>query len=103
MSELYTNEQHYDFSAGVQQSVSRLLMADNEVNKIENGELGELLRDVIVLGTAPEFFNSIDARGKDFIVRPITNCGKGDPMQIMRMGNGGPHIRGTATVKSVGI
>ena len=71
--------------------------------KIENGELGELLRDVIVLGTAPEFFNSIDARGKDFIVRPITNCGKGDPMQIMRMGNGGPHIRGTATVKSVGI
>jgi TldD protein len=71
--------------------------------KIENGELGELLRDVIVMGTAPEFFNSIDARGKDFIVRPITNCGKGDPMQIMRMGNGGPHIRGVATLTSVGI
>ncbi|MDE1763963.1 MAG: TldD/PmbA family protein [Thaumarchaeota archaeon] len=71
--------------------------------KIENGECTELLRDVIVMGNAPEFFNSIDARGKDFTVRPITNCGKGDPMQIMRMGNGGPHIRGTATVKSVGI
>ncbi|MDE1764914.1 MAG: TldD/PmbA family protein [Thaumarchaeota archaeon] len=71
--------------------------------KIENGERTELLRDVIVMGNAPEFFNSIDARGKDFTVRPITNCGKGDPMQIMRMGNGGPHIRGTATVKSVGI
>ncbi len=70
--------------------------------KIENGELTELLRDVIVMGNAPEFFNSINARGKDFTVRPITNCGKGDPMQIMRMGNGGPHIRGTATVKSVG-
>ena len=70
--------------------------------KIENGERKELLRDVIVMGNAPEFFNSIDAKGKDFTVRPITNCGKGDPMQIMRMGNGGPHIRGIATVKSVG-
>lgn len=71
--------------------------------KIENGECKELQRDVIVMGNAPEFFSSIDARGKDFTVRPITNCGKGDPMQIMRMGNGGPHIRGTATVKSIGI
>ena len=70
--------------------------------KIEKGEPVELLRDVIVMGTAPEFFNSIDACGKDFTVRPITNCGKGDPMQTMRMGNGGPHIRGVATVKSVG-
>jgi TldD protein len=69
--------------------------------RIENGELGELLRDVIVMGNSPEFFESIDARGKDFQVRPITNCGKGDPMQIMRMGNGGPHIRGKSIVKSV--
>ena len=71
--------------------------------KIENGEPKELLRDVIVMGIAPDFFYSIDACGKDFTVRPITNCGKGDPMQVMRMGNGGPHIRGIATVKSVGV
>ena len=70
--------------------------------KIENGQVGELLRDVIVMGTAPEFFKSIDACGKDFTVRPITNCGKGDPMQSMIMGNGGPSIRAVATVKSVG-
>ncbi|MBC8502592.1 MAG: TldD/PmbA family protein, partial [Nitrosopumilus sp.] len=69
--------------------------------KIENGEITDLLRDVIVMGTAPEFFESIDACGNDFTVRPITNCGKGDPMQSMIMGNGGPTIRGTATVKSV--
>ena len=69
--------------------------------KIENGQLGDLVRDVIVMGTAPEFFDSIDACGDDFTVRPITNCGKGDPMQSMMMGNGGPTIRGTATVKSV--
>ncbi len=70
--------------------------------KIENGEITDLLRDVIVMGTAPEFFESIDACGNDFTVRPITNCGKGDPMQSMIMGNGGPTIRGIATVKSVG-
>jgi len=69
--------------------------------KIENGEITDLLRDVIVVGTAPEFFESIDACGNDFTVRPITNCGKGDPMQSMIMGNGGPTIRGTATIKSV--
>ena len=69
-------------------------------HKIENGEITDLLKDVIVMGTAPEFFESIDACGNDFTVRPITNCGKGDPMQSMIMGNGGPTIRGTATVKS---
>jgi TldD protein len=69
--------------------------------KIENGEITDLLRDVIVMGIAPEFFESIDACGNDFTVRPITNCGKGDPMQSMIMGNGGPSIRGIATVKSV--
>ena len=69
--------------------------------KIEDGEVTDLLRDVIVMGNAPEFFESIDACGNDFTVRPITNCGKGDPMQSMIMGNGGPTIRGIATVKSV--
>ncbi len=72
-------------------------------NKIENGIVTDLVRDVIVTGTAPEFFKSIDACGCDFTVRPITNCGKGDPMQPMMMGNGGPSIRGIATVKSVEI
>ena len=65
--------------------------------KIENGDIVPgLLRDVIVTGTAPEFFESIDACGDDFTTRPITNCGKGDPMQSMMMGNGGPTIRGVA-------
>lgn len=70
-------------------------------HKIENGEVTDLLRDVIVLGTAPDFFKSIDACGNNFTVRPITNCGKGDPMQSMVMGNGGPSIRARATVRSV--
>jgi len=69
-------------------------------NRIENGQIKELIRDVIIVGTAPEFFSTIDACGTDFTVRPITNCGKGDPMQQMKMGNGGPTIRGIATIRS---
>lgn len=71
-------------------------------HRIEDGEVTDLCRDVIVVGNAPDFFGSIDACGNDFTVRPITNCGKGDPMQAMVMGNGGPTVRGTATVRSAG-
>lgn len=39
MSETYQNEQKFNFSGGVNQSVSRLLMADSDCNIIENGEL----------------------------------------------------------------
>ncbi|MCY4491093.1 MAG: TldD/PmbA family protein [Thaumarchaeota archaeon] len=69
--------------------------------KIKDGNITDLHRDVIVSGTAPEFFNSIDACSFDFLVSPITNCGKGDPMQPLVMGNGSPTIRGKATIKSV--
>ncbi len=71
--------------------------------KIENGEVREdrMCRDVIVMGNAPEFFASIDACSKQYEIRPILNCGKGDPMQTLRMGNGGPYVRGVATVKSI--
>ncbi len=73
--------------------------------RIEDGEVVEgpsgMLRDVIVMGNAPEFFASIDACSKHYEIRPILNCGKGDPMQTLRMGNGGPYVRAIATVKSV--
>ncbi len=71
--------------------------------RIEQGEVkeDEMLRDVIVMGNAPEFFASIDACSKHYEIRPILNCGKGDPMQTMRMGNGGPYVRGVAVVKSI--
>lgn len=73
--------------------------------RIEHGEIVEgsegLLRDVIVMGNAPEFFSSIDACSRHYEIRPILNCGKGDPMQTLRMGNGGPYVRAMATVKSV--
>ena len=38
----------------------------------------------------------VDAVGNDFLLFPIPNCGKGQPMQAKRMGNGGPTMRSVA-------
>ncbi len=42
MSEKLVHDDHYDFSGGVNQSVSRLGMADNEFNKGHNAELRKI-------------------------------------------------------------
>ena len=48
------------------------------------------------MANSKDFLMSIDAVGNDFKMFPIPNCGKGQPMQIMRVGNGGPTLRGKA-------
>jgi len=65
---------------------------------ISHGELEGPFRAASISGIAPEFFNSIDAVADDFEMRPVPNCGKGDPMQTIQVGNGGPHIRGVGLV-----
>jgi TldD protein len=69
---------------------------------IRRGDLIGPFRDASIMGIAPEFFSSIDAVGDDFEMRPIPNCGKGDPMQTLHVGNGGPHLRGLAVVAGMG-
>lgn len=66
--------------------------------KIENGEQTQLYRMGGVTGDSYQFLKSIDAVADDFMLYNIPNCGKGTPMQTMKVGNGGPHIRGMATV-----
>ncbi|MGC8816940.1 MAG: TldD/PmbA family protein [Candidatus Hadarchaeum sp.] len=68
---------------------------------IKRGELTGPFRGASIVGVAPEFFKSVDAVGKDFEMRPVPNCGKGDPMQTIGVGNGGPHLRGVAQVVGV--
>ncbi len=65
---------------------------------IKNGELTELVRNPSLAGVTPEFLKSINAIGNDLKIKSIPNCGKGDPMQTMYVGNGAPHIRATAHV-----
>ncbi|MEM2890219.1 MAG: TldD/PmbA family protein [Candidatus Hadarchaeum sp.] len=72
-----------------------------EAFQIKHGELIGPYRGASIVGVAPDFFNSVDAVGKDFEMRPVPNCGKGDPMQTIGVGNGGPHLRGVAMVAGV--
>jgi TldD protein len=66
--------------------------------EIKDGEIGEPLRAVSITGTSDKFWSSIDAAAKDVQIRPVPNCGKGDPMQTCMVGNGGPHVRAKARV-----
>ena len=66
--------------------------------EIKNGELATHLRDVQLTSTAPKFFKSIDAASKKGEIHPLPGCGKGDPMQALYVGNGGPYLRGVATI-----
>ncbi len=66
--------------------------------KIEKGELKQLYRMAGLTADSYSFLKSIDAVASDFKLYNIPNCGKGTPMQVMKVGNGGPHIRAKAIV-----
>ena len=57
---------------------------------IENGEIGDPLRDVSLSGNILEILNKVNGVGKDFKMG-IGFCGKGG--QTAPVGDGGPHVR----------
>jgi TldD protein len=63
--------------------------------EIVDGKLGRLLRNPVYTGITPEFWNSCDAVGDraSWQVWGLPNCGKGDPMQTMRVAHGAPAAR----------
>lgn len=63
--------------------------------EIENGRLGRLLRNPLYTGTTPDFWRSCDAVGDrgSWQIWGLPNCGKGDPMQTMRVAHGAPAAR----------
>ena len=60
--------------------------------EIENGRLGRLLNNPLYTGTTPEFWRSCDAVADraSWQIWGLPNCGKGDPMQTMRVAHGAP-------------
>jgi TldD protein len=72
------------------------------VQEIRNGQLGEIFRDGGITSDTRDYFLSIDAVGSDLRLFPIPNCGKGQPMQAKRLGNGGPTMRGRAKLTGAG-
>jgi len=72
-----------------------------EAFAIKDGELTTHLRDVALTSVAPKFFKSLSAATEKAEISPLIGCGKGDPMQSLYVGNGGPFLRGTATLLGV--
>lgn len=63
---------------------------------IKNGEVGDLLRDVVIIGDINKVLHNIEAVGRDFATHPGI-CGKNG--QGIPVEDGGPHVR----VKSMAI
>jgi TldD protein len=58
--------------------------------EIKDGKLGKMFKNAIYTGITPEFWNSCDAvcNRKHWHIWGVPNCGKGEPMQIMRVAHG---------------
>ena len=68
------------------------------VYEIRDGALGRLYRDGGIVADSRDYLMNVDAVGADFRLYPIPNCGKGQPMQVKKLGNGGPTMRSRARV-----
>lgn len=63
--------------------------------EIIDGKLGRLMKNPLYTGITPEFWRSCDAVGDraSWQIWGLPNCGKGDPMQTMRVAHGAPAAR----------
>ncbi len=80
----------------IAESRENFRISARRVYEIRNGELGRLYRDGGITADSRDYLMSIDAVGADLRLYPIPNCGKGQPMQSKRLGNGGPTMRSRA-------
>jgi TldD protein len=82
----------------IAESRENFRISARKVYEIDHGRLGRLYRDGGIAADSRDFLMNVDAVGADFRVYPIPNCGKGQPMQSRRLGNGGPTLRSRARV-----
>ena len=80
----------------IAESRENFRISARQVFEIEHGRLGRLYRAGSVIADSKTFFSQIDAVGNDLRMIAIPNCGKGQPMQVKRMSNGGPTLRSRA-------
>jgi len=82
----------------IAESRENFRISARKVYEIEHGQLGRLYRDGGLVADSRDYLMNVDAVGTDFRVYPIANCGKGQPMQSRKLGNGGPTMRSRARV-----
>jgi TldD protein len=63
----------------------------HEAYRIEGGELKGLVRNPVLELTTPKLWGSVAAKTRDLVFDAAT-CGKGDPMQGIPVGHGGPYM-----------
>ena len=80
----------------IAESRENFRISARKVYEIRQGKIGPLYRDGGIMADSKDFLMSVNAVGKDLRLFPIPNCGKGQPMQTKRVGNGGPTMRGLA-------
>jgi TldD protein len=80
----------------IAESRENFRISARKVYEIRNGELGRLYRDGGIMADTRDYLMKVDAVGSDFRLYPIPNCGKGQPMQTKKLGNGGPTMRSRA-------
>jgi TldD protein len=82
----------------IAESRENFRISARRVYEIRHGELGQLYRDGGIAADSRDYLMNVDAVGSDFLLYPIPNCGKGQPMQTKKLGNGGPTMRSRARV-----
>ena len=80
----------------ISESRENFRITARKVFEIRNGKLGEMFRDGGMMANSRDYLTSVDAVGNDLRIYPVFNCGKGQPMQAKKLGNGGPTMRGRA-------
>lgn len=80
----------------IAESRENFSISAQKVYEIRNGQLGQLYRGGGMTADTKDYLMKIDAVGRDFRLGPIPNCGKGQPMQTKRLGNGAPTMRSRA-------
>ena len=82
----------------IAESRENFRISARKVYEIEHGRLGRLYRDGGIMADSRDYLMKVDAVGHDFRLYPIPNCGKGQPMQTKKLGNGGPTMRSRAVI-----
>jgi len=80
----------------IAESRENFRISARRIYEIDHGRLGRLFRSGSVIADSKRFFMNVDAVGDDLRLIAIPNCGKGQPMQVKRMSNGGPTLRSRA-------
>ena len=80
----------------IAESRENFRISARKVYEIEHGRLGRLYRDGGIMADSRDFLMHVDAVGSDFRLYPISNCGKGQPEQVMGTGHGASPSRFSA-------